>query len=311
MKKKFFYMLLVSLATIGFTACSDNDDDYNANTAVSPYEPAQGRRMVAQIKTTNTVDGRDYSWEHNFQYDAQNRIRQIDSRFVHYRAVKFANTTRFYRCNITSQANYYFEDEKFRVEYTLSREYPEFPEWNSTESGKDHGLFNSNGTLAKISAIDLEYNATQLQRAYSDGGIKTEVARDASGNVTGYRKYRMMNAEQDTLIIDRSNDFRYYRDANRTNFDFSSYFGYWGIDQLLYANNTEYYASYQLAAFGFFGATSSHLPYGMLARDGKGNVVMESGTPKYLYGNWEFDSQNCPVSFTDGTGRRTEITYIE
>ena len=310
MKKKFFYMLLMSLLTVSLVSCND-DDDYNPDTAVTPYEPVPGRRMVAQVKTTNTIDGRDYSWEHNFEYDAQGRIKQINSNIVHHRAIQFDNTVRYYKCYITSQANYYFNDKKFRVEYSLSREYPDYPSWNTTEHGKDHGIFNSNGTLTEIPSIDLEYSATQLQRAYCDGGYIIAPARDAAGNVTGFTKYLAMDAESDSVIMDRKNDVRYSSVRNRTNFDFSGYFGYWGVEQATYANRTEYYASYQLAAFGMLGATSPRLPLAIVERDSKGNVVMEEGLPKYLYGKWEYDSQECPVAFTDGNGRRTEIKYVE
>ena len=310
MKKSIFYILLMALVSTSLVACSD-DDDYNANTAVSPYEPVPGRRMVAQIKTTNSVEGREYSWEHNFEYDTQGRIRQINSNIVHHRAVQFDNVVRYYKCYITSQANYYFDNEKFRVEYTLSREYPEFPDWNTTERSKDYGVFNENGTLAEISSMDLEYSATQLQRAYTDAGLIITPSRDASGNVTGYIKYMAMYAGNDSVMLDRKNDVRYSSTRNKTNFDFSGYFGYWGVEQATYANRTEYYASYQLAAFGMLGATSPYLPLAIVERDSKGNIVKEEGAPKYLYGKWSFDSQNCPVAFTDGTGRRTEIKYVE
>ena len=302
--------MMISLLTVSLVSCNE-DDDYNADTAVTPYEPVPGRRMVAQVKTTNTIDGRDYSWEHNFEYDAQGRIKQINSTMVHHRAVQFDNYVRYYRCNITSQANYYFNDKNFRVEYSLSREYPEYPSWNTTERGKDHGMFNSNGTLAEISSIDLEYSATQLQRVYNDAGNIITPTRDASGNVTGYIKYLPNGTEEDSVVLNRKNDVRYSSVRNKTNFDFSAYFGYWGVEQSIYANRTEYYASYQLAAFGMFGATSPYLPLGITARDNKGNAIMEDGATKYLYGKWEYDSQNYPVAFTDGNGRRTEIKYVE
>lgn len=310
MNRKVIYTLLLTLLCMGFAACSDSDD-YNANTAVTPYEPVPGLKMVAQVKTTNTIDGRGYSWEHNFEYDAQNRIRQINSKMIHHRAVQFNDVVRFYKCNITSQANYYYNDKDIRVEYTLSREYPEFPDWNTTEDGKDYGVFNSNGTLASFSSMDFEYSATQLRKAFAESGMMIAPARDASGNVTGHTKYLVMDAESDSVMVDRKNDFRYSSFKNRTNFDFSGYFGYWGVEQAIYANRTEYYASYQLAAFGMLGATSSYLPLSIMERDSEGKPVMENGAPKYLYGRWEFDSQECPVLFTDGTGRRTEIKYIE
>lgn len=296
--------------TVAMAACSDSED-YNPDTAVTPYEPVPGRRLVSQVKTTNSVNGREYSWEHNFSYDAQGRIKEINSRIVHHRAAKFENMTRYYKCNITSKANYYFEDEKFRVEYTVSHEFPEFPAWNDADSGKDEGLFNENGTLAKMASLDLVYSATQLSRAYADGGHMYEPKRDYDGNVTGY-VIRYLDGDSDSLVLDRSREYLYSALKNKTNFDFSGYFGYWGIERGLVSVADAYYAPYQLTAFGMMGATSNNLPFAMYSRDSKGNVVKDdNGNPVYLYGEWKLDNQGCPVSFVDGSGRKTEIKYID
>lgn len=308
--RNIFKVMLFSLLAVSFVACSENDA-YDADSAVTPYEPVPGRRMVSKITTTNTIDGRNYSWEHNFIYDIHGRIKQINSNMVHHRAVRFDNAVRFYKCDIKSQANYYFDNERLRVEYSVSKEYPEYPDWNESESDKDYGVFKENGTLAEFSSMDLEYSSTQLQKAHIDGGLIIAPARDATGNVTGYVKYLAMDAETDSVLFDRRNDVRYSSFRNKTNFDFSGYFGYWGIEQATYANRSEYYASYQLAAFGMLGATSSYLPLAIVERDSEGALVKVDGAPKYLYGKWEFDSQDCPVLFTDGTGRRTEIEYVE
>ncbi|MBE6286104.1 MAG: hypothetical protein E7093_06670 [Bacteroidales bacterium] len=307
--KNLFKFIFLSLMTVAMVACNDSDD-YNPDTAVTPYEPVPGRRMVSQVKTTNTIDGRNYSWEHNFSYDAQGRIKEVNSSIVHYRPVPFENKVRFYKCYITSKANYYFEGKSFRVEYSISKEYPDYPSWNGVESGRDRGRFNSNGTLAKMSSMDFEYSATQLQCAYSDGGYVYKPVRDSFGNVTGYTVLGMMNSESDTVVLDRSRDFLYSGIKNKTNFDFSGYFGYWGIEKGLMTLATEYYAPYQLTAFGMIGATSSYLPLRMIVRDSKGNVVNDAYGDRYHNGMWEFDEKECPVSFVDGSGRKTEIKYV-
>ena len=99
---------------------------------------------------------------------------------------------------------------------------------------------------------------------------------------------------------------------NKTNFDFSGYFGYWGIERAIPALYTEYYAPYHLTAFGMLGSTSSYLPLAQLARDNKGKPLTDdSGSQYYLYGSWELDSKGCPISFVDGSGRKTEIRYVE
>ena len=308
--KNILKLMLFAFMAVSFAACSDNEE-YDADTAVTPYEPLPGRR-IAQVKTINTFDGRLYSWEHNFSYDALGRIKEINSNIVHHRAEEFANTVRYYVCNITSKANYYYNGDKFRVEYSISREYPDYPDWNKRESGKDEGILNENGTLAKISSMDMEYSKTQLFRGYVDGGCIYEPQRDGRGNVTGYIKSLQMNDEADSVLFDCSDDFLYTNVKNKTNFDFSGYFGYWGVEQGIYANRVEYYAAYQLAAFGMLGATSNYLPSAMLSRDAKGKIIKDdNGNQKYLYGEWQYDAEGCPVSFVDGSGRRTEMKYVD
>lgn len=309
--KNIFRLMLLSLCAVAFVACSDSED-YNADTAVTPYEPVPGRRMVAQVKTTNTLDGRTYSWEHNFSYDAQGRIKEINTNIVHYRANKFDNVTRFYKCYITSQANYYFKGDKFSVEYSVSKEYPDYPDWNTRENGKNNGQFNENGNLVSFLSLDFVYSKMQLQEAHADGGHIYVPYRDAMGNVTGYQTRYLNNDGKDSLVLDRSRDFMYGGIRNNTNFDFSGYFGYWGLEKAVPAIATEYYAYYQLAAFGMLGSTSSYLPLAQLARDSEGKpLVDEYGAPLYLYGRWELDNEDYPINFVDGSGRKTEIRYVE
>lgn len=291
------FIFILSLVTV---ACSSSDG-YNADTAKSPYEPSPTLRKVASVKTTNTIDGREYSWEHKFTYDAQGRIKDINTVMHHHRAVTFADVVRYYKCVITSRANYYYKGERLEVDYTVTREYPDYPDWNTRESETDKGLFNKSGVLSTISSIDFVYSTTQLLKAYSDGGREYTVMRDASGDVTGYL---VKDVESDSLILNKADEYRYSRLRNKTNFDFSAYFGYWGVEQEMYANRTPYYASYQLGAFGMLGATSPYLPLSIKNSDAEG------GDP-YIPGSWELDSQDCPVSFTDATGRKTVVTYVE
>ena len=45
---------------------------------------------------------------------------------------------------------------------------------------------------------------------------------------------------------------------------------------------------------------------------GKGNIIKDdNGNQKYLYGEWQYDAEGCPVSFVDGSGRRTEMKYVD
>lgn len=296
---------LVALAMAG---CSDVYS-YDADTAVSPYEPVKERRLVSQVKTTNSIDGRNYSWEHSFSYDVHGRIKEISSRIVHHRAVRFENVTRYYLCNVTSKACYYYLGNDFRIEYSNSYEFPDFPEWDFSDNSKERGVFNENGTLAQYSQMDFSYAGKQLQRAYAETGRIYEQKRDSEGNVTGYVVRNMSSDGTDVLISDYSNEYIYSQKKNRTNFDFSGYFGYWGLEEGLLAS--PYYSQCQLAAFGMLGTTGSCLPVAMLSRDSKGDVVKNEYGPVYLSGTWELDSLDCPVSFVDGMGRRTEIRYVE
>lgn len=307
MMKRFFYFLLFPLC-IALVACSDSDD-YNADTAKSPYKPlVEGVRKVAQVKTTNTVDGRDYSWEHNFEYDAQGRIKEINSAIQHHYKSEEFGVERWYLCNIRSKANYYFKGNKLEVDYRVEREYPEYPDWNSVDSGSNYGTFNDDGMLEDFASIDFVYSATSLQSAYLDGGVSYEFSR-SRGNITGFVKYF---APSDTVIKDRRGNYTYRSTKNNTNFDFAAYFGYWEVEQNIYVNRSPYYAAYQLGAFGMLGAISPNLPDGQLKRDSKGELVLdEYGQTIKEYGEWKFDGSGYPLWFVDASGRKTEIKYVE
>ena len=289
--------LFIGVLSLGFVACTD--DDYNADTANSPYEPTT-LRAVAQVKTTNTIEGRNYSWEHNFSYDAKGRIREINSVMIHHDKVNFANVTRYYECQITSKANYFYKGEKLEVAYSVTYEFPDYPAWNTRESGTDYGFFNERGVLTRCSSLDFEYSTTQLQKAYSDIGREYIIKRDASGNVIGYV---CNDIPGDSLVVDNSYKYRYSDFRNNTNFDVSAYFGYWGAEQEIYANCMPYYASYQLGAFGMLGATSGYLPKSILGKN-------SNGEPVYIDGNWRFEG-GYPVEFVDAMGRKTVIKYVE
>ena len=286
--------------SVSFIAC-DNDEysRYDADTAETPYKPIEGRRMVASVKTTNTIDGREYSWEHKFSYDKHGRIREINSKIEHHNYKEAFGYTRYYKCDITSKANYYYLGEAMDVVYSVERLYPEYPDWNTSVSGKDEGRFNANGVLVKYSVLDLEYSLTSLNTAYIDGGRRYDVVRGKNSNITGYRLYDEL---ADTLMLDHSSRYDYSFDKNKTNFDFSGYFGYWGVEQEIPINSSVYYAPYQLAAFGMLGAGAQNLPLGMVLTDSSGNEIT---------GEWVLDKDGYPQSFVDVYGRKTVITYVE
>lgn len=295
---KRFINLAILVFCVSFAACDNNEySGYDADSAESPYKPVEGRRMVAAVKTTNNIDGRDYSWEHTFSYDNKGRIKEINSKIVHHHYKEAFGYSRYYKCNITSKANYYYLGEALDVVYSVEREYPEYPDWNTAVNGKDEGRFNANGVLEKYSVLDFEYSTTSLYSAFVDGGRRYDIARGRGGDVTGFKLYDEL---ADTLMLDYADRYEFSFDKNKTNFDFSGYFGYWGFEQEIPINSSIYYATYQLAAFGMLGSGSQNLPLGIIVSDDNGVETT---------GKWELDSEGYPLSFVDASGRKTVVTY--
>lgn len=296
--KNIFPILLLSLC-VGFVSCNE---EYDADTAQSPYEPVPGRRLVASVKTTFMENGGENIHHHRYTYDAKGRIKSVNSDLVIYTpVVKDYIDTAYYRCNMTTSANYFYRGEELEVAFSVSTEYPDLPAMNRLTSGSNYGVFNSNGVLSRFSQASFDYSTTMLRQAYADGDICFDVIRDADGNVTGYKKYIVTSGK---VLEDKSNLYYYHPRKNNTNFDFSAYFGHWGVEQGVPVISRPYRAPYQLAAFGMLGATSPYLPYGVVEKDADGNTELIPGT-------WEFDSQYYPVSYTAPDSCKTVITYCE
>ena len=286
----------------GFVSCSE---EYDADTAVSHYQPLPGKRLVSSVKTTFTTNGGEDVHEHNFTYDAKNRIKAVRSNIVVHTSVivnngGFKDTIPTY-CNLASGADYFYRGEELEVAYTVSVDYPEFPGMNSYTSSSVFGNFNSNGVLNRFSQVSFEYSSTRLQQAYVDGGTCFDLTRDGDGNITGYKKY---NVYTDQVYEDCTGRYHYHPIKNKTNFDFSAYFGYWGVEQGVPLIGIPYRAPYQLAAFGMIGETCRNLPFGVIEKN-------DAGEDEKVYGEWELDSQDYPLSYIDTDGRKTVITYCE
>ena len=295
--KNIFPILLLSLC-VGFVSCNE---EYDADTAESLYEPSQARR-VASVKTTFMENGGENIHYHRYTYDAKGRIKTVNSDLVIYTpVVKDYIDTAYYRCNMTTSANYFYRGEELEVAFSVSTEYPDLPAMNRLTSGSNYGVFNSNGVLSRFSQSSFDYSTTMLQQAYSDGDICFNVTRDADGNVTGYKKYIVTSGK---VLEDKSNLYYCHPRKNKTNFDFSAYFGHWGVEQGVPVISRPYRAPYQLAAFGMLGATSPYLPYGVVEKDADGNTEL-------IPGRWEFDSQYYPVSYTGPDSCKTVIIYCE
>lgn len=290
MKNTKFLLLLLSLVLV---ACGEYYG-YDADKAESPYVPKKATHIVKSLKTTSIHNGHDYSWEHKFKYDKHNRIQEVSSNIKFHVEDKWEGTYVGYRKSV---AKYYYLDNDIDVVYTVSFEYPDHSDKNRTYDGTDEGVFDSKkGVLKKFSALDLLYSGSTLTTAYCDGGRRYEIERDRNNNVTGYNIYD----DYDNSLINSFGEYNYSSKENNTNFDFSGYLGYWGVEEELVPNASPYYAAYQLAAFGFLGSTGKHLPVGEPVKTDTGETVT---------GKWEFDESGRPVVFTETSGRKTSVTY--
>ncbi len=299
--KNIFPILLLSLC-VGLVSCNE---EYDADTAQSLYEPVPGRRLVASVKTTFMENGGENVHHHRYTYDAKGRVKSVNSDIVIYTPVVVDNNgfrdTVVHRCNMASVANYFYRGEELEVAFSVSTEYPDLPAMNRLSSSSNYGIFNSGGVLSRFSQASFDYSTTMLQQAYTDNDVCFDVTRDADGNITGYRKYVVTTGK---VLEERSGLYHYHPRKNKTNFDFSAYFGHWGVEQGVPVISRPYRAPYQLAAFGMLGATSPYLPYGVVEKGADGSDILLKGT-------WEFDSQYYPLSYTDTDGRKTVITYCE
>ena len=299
--KQLFSMLILSLC-LAFVSC--NEEEYNADLAVSPYQPLPGRR-VASVKTIFTENGGENIHEHRFTYDAQNRIKTVNSNLVIYTPVVVDNNgfrdTVNARCNMVTSANYFYRGEKLEVAFNVSTEYPDFPKMNRHSCSSNFGFFTSTGVLNRFSQASFDYSTTILLKAYTDGEISFDVLREGN-DVCGYNKTSVASNGQ--LREEKSKRYYYSPFRNKTNFDFSAYFGYWGVEQCIPIISRPYRAPYQLAAFGMLGVTSGNLPWGVVETDA-------DGRDNYKEGDWVLDNQEYPLSFVDVDERVTVITYCE
>lgn len=309
--KNFFYLFALAIGLFA-VACS-SDEGYNADSAQSNYVPVSADKMVASVYTTSVIDGREYSWKHLFSYDKQGRIKEVNSVIKHHDIYSQTVTGQnfFRECNITSNAKYFYDGANLKVVYTVKNEYPTYPVWNNSYSFTDAGILHEDGFIKRYvstsrkGSLSFECNyklGGKLDVVDIDGGYTLTMDRDASGNVTGFY-FEGINDSGNDSIVDARAMYDYTYVQNKTNFDFSAYLGYWGVERNIGAMSEPFYANYQLAAFGFFGAVSPSLPLWNVKEMG-GND--DGSNP------WEFDSsRRYPVRYTDPSGRVTEITYIE
>ena len=108
--------ILSLLLCMGVVSCKD---EYDADTAVSHYQPAPGKRRVESVKTTFVEDGGENIHHHRFAYDAKGRIKSVNSELVIYTPVieNYYDTV-YYKCNMTTSANYFYRGEEIEVAFT-------------------------------------------------------------------------------------------------------------------------------------------------------------------------------------------------
>lgn len=279
--KKLLTLMLLALC-MPFVACSDNDD-YNADTAISAYEPlpSDEYRMVKSVNISKIEKGREYTFNYSFGYDAKNRIKAINGDIKSYTV----RNNRIYELLINYTTDYLFTDKKdLKVVYNASFDYPAYPDWNTSNGSTGIGTFNENGTLLRFGPFDCEYSGITLTKAYFDNGRVYTLQRDRDNNLSGYLCDSLDNA-----IVSKLNIYKYSSHLNKTNVDFSALFGNWVVERDIAGNENWLYPRYQLAAFDMLGARSRYLPEG----------------------EWTLDDKGCPVKCTLPSGLIVTIEYVE
>lgn len=269
MNKKFLLLSILSLSLALFVSCSDDDDNYNADTAISSYTPTD-KTKLSGIKMKINDAGRDLTWSYKFIYDAKDRIKQMNLQFTTYTT----RNNRTYEVNVKSDAYYRFlSDNGFSVTYTVENVFPQYPAWNSSDNGSYNGMFNSDGFLKKFGPFDCEYTGYSLNKAYLDNGREYTLLYNSYGNVTGYV---CDSIDKKTEMRDIY-DYEYMPEyVNNTNFDFSAFVGNIVVEREIPDNETWFYAPFHLGAFGMLGGVGTYLP--------KGEWTMNDGLPvKYIH----------------------------
>lgn len=270
--KNFFKLMLLPLCLLS-VACGSDDDGYNADTAISNYNPVSEKyRTVKGVEMSITDSRGEHTWKYTFNYDAQRRIKSIDGKITTY---QLRNNSRWYKVNINSKTEYQFLNEmNMRVIYNAELEYPTYPDWNTTKGYRLPGEFNAKGALTHFGTFDCEYSGNTLKKAYIDNGRVYSIEHDRYGNVTGYM------CEDGDSLYSRLGIYPYSSITNNTNIDFSGFLGNWVVEREIYDNHDWKYAFCHLAAFDMLGARSLHLPKGEWSADAAGypvSCVLPSG----------------------------------
>lgn len=278
MKQTFLYLTLLSIIALATIGCSKSDDEYNADTAPSYYKPGVYERMVDSILITSTVDGRDYSWNYNFIYDAQNRIKEIRG------LRKFYESSLKQNCEETIISKYYFFDNvTLGVEYFYNIYIPKTGQ-SGNRQGKYYGCFDGDGKLISFDSFDCEYEGLILNKVYTDYETSFALEYDRYNNII--KTYQLdslgTNPIEKTIL-----EYEYSNKKNNTNIDFASFLGYNIAERNIQWNKLHPYEYFHLGAFEMFGSRSYHLPKG----------------------EWTFDEEGYPVKYISPKERTYIIKY--
>ncbi len=279
MKKHF--ALLFMLAAFFAAACNSDNEGYNADTAISHYKPlpSTSYRMVRGILMEQTYNGRNYSWDYVFTYDAQNRIKNVNCDIVTH--AKDGNG-KYHKITGAVSMNYIFESENIMKINTIINDPDHII--NEDSNYKYAGEFNENGLLDNFAVFGCEYShGGTLNKAYMDNERIYTMLRDDKGNVAGYRCDSVGN-----VLANYPQKYEYSAISNKTNIDIAGFVGNCDIEREIPGNENKQYPIVLLSAFDMLGQRSPNLPKG----------------------SWVLDSDRCPTEGTLSTGIKLTIRYM-
>ena len=280
MKKTFLYLTILSLFAIAATGCSDSDNEYNADAALSYYKPLEYERLVSSIAITSTVNKKNYSWNYNFVYDIHNRIKEIKGN------TKFYESELKQDCEGTILTKYFYDNETLKIEYLYEIYAPKLNK-SATKSERFHGCFDKeDGKLISFDSFDCEYEGLMLSKAYTDYGTAFALEYDRNNNII--KTYQLDSLEANP--VDKTiKEYKYSNQINKTNIDFASFLGYNIVERNIPCNMYHPYELFHLGAFGMLGGRGTNLPKG----------------------EWTFDEAGFPIKYISPETRTYIITYKE
>lgn len=275
--KKYLSILLISTSLFATASCSSDDDSYNADDAVTSYNPMPSDiyKTVKGIKVTQNYNGKDYSWDYNFDYDAHNRIKSVNCDIVAYAK---DDKGKYHKVTGTISTDYRFEDNNMLVVDSRITNI----NFNDNSSYRYVGEFNRAGYLEHFGPFSCVYSSSnRLSEAYLDNERKYSFEyEERYGNITGYV------CDSVNKRVEQHNIYEYHSKTNKTNIDIAGFIGNCIIEREISGNENKSYPILFLSAFDMLGTRSNNLPEG----------------------NWVIDN-NLPLNAVLPTGQKLEFRY--